>query len=121
MTSTPRSPLVLVADDSAVARLSLVRRLHAEGLNVLERESSRAARVVDATLLACALLDLDLGDGNGLDVATALRAKRPDLPVAFFSGGAHEDLEARARQVGPLFAKPEGLDDAVLWVVAHAR
>jgi CheY-like chemotaxis protein len=69
---------------------------------------------------ACALLDLDLGDGDGVDVAEVLRIHQPDLPVAFFSGGASAAVIERALALGPIFRKPDDLTDALEWVVKHA-
>jgi CheY-like chemotaxis protein len=113
-------PTVLVADDSPVARLTVARRLRAEGFDVLEHTSAAEAAAADPAKVACALLDLDLGDGDGTAVALALQAKRADLPVAFFSASVAEDVLRRARTVGPLFAKPHQLDAAVRWVRANS-
>jgi two-component system response regulator RegA len=113
------APKVLIADDSPVARLAVGRKLAVKGVDVIEQAS--ATERWGAAGLACALLDLDLGDGDGTDVAAALRAERPDLPVAFFSSlGASENLE-RAKSMGPVFAKPGDLDAAIAWVVAQAK
>ena len=106
---------VLLADDSPLARDILSRRVEATGLVALACESAAVARGEDATDLACALLDIDLGDGDGTEVAETLRATRPDLPVAFFSSAAPE-ASARARTLGPVFAKPDDLEAAVAWV-----
>jgi CheY-like chemotaxis protein len=114
----PKPFAVLVADDSAVARLTLVRRLRSPGLHVVEADSAAAARAADPAALACALLDLDLGDGDGVQVALALRAARPNLPVAFFSAEAEGSLLAlRAADIGPVFRKPDALDAAITWVL----
>jgi CheY-like chemotaxis protein len=115
------SPAVLVADDSAVARLALARRLRAEGFEVIEHPSAASARRSSPIGLACALLDLDLGDGDGDDVARTLLARRSDLPVAFFSASTSPELVERARAIGPVFAKPGELDAAVEWVCSHGR
>ena len=64
---------VLIADDSAVARVSVARRVRAEGIEVEEQDSAKSACSVDAADLACALLDLELGDGFGTEVAERLR------------------------------------------------
>jgi CheY-like chemotaxis protein len=117
----PGLPAVLVADDSAVARLTLARRLRAEGFEVVEHESAASARGAIPTGLACALLDLDLGDGDGDEVARALQAKRPDLPIAFFSASTSAELVERARAIGPVFAKPGELDAAVAWARGHGK
>ncbi len=113
-------PAVLVVDDSAVARLAVTRRLRAEGIDVVELESATLPEEETIERLTCALLDLDLGDENGCDLARSLRARRSDLPVAFFSGTASAELLERANAMGPVFAKPAELEAAVAWVRANA-
>ena len=49
------------------------RRLSALGLDVMAVDSCAAANAADPTRLACALLDFDLGDGYGSEVAARLR------------------------------------------------
>jgi DNA-binding response OmpR family regulator len=107
---------VLIADDSAVARVSVARRVRAEGLDVLEQDSAAGASAVDASTITCALLDLDLGDGYGTDVAASLRAAKNTLPIAFFTSTLVGDVAERASAFGPVFAKPDDLDAAVDWV-----
>jgi DNA-binding response OmpR family regulator len=111
---------ILIVDDSAVARLAVARRLRAEGFDVVEQHS--ATFPVNGTIarVACALLDLDLGDLDGGHLALALRAARADLPIAFFSGSAAHEVVERASAVGPIFAKPAQLEEAIAWVRANA-
>jgi CheY-like chemotaxis protein len=111
--------LVLIADDSAVARVSVARRVRAAGIDVLEEESAAGASAVDATGLSCALLDLELGDGDGTEVAERLRARQGALPIAFFTSTRTPEILARASTFGPVFAKPDQLDDAVDWIQRH--
>jgi len=115
------APLVYIADDSEVVRSTVSRRLSAEGLSVHAGGSAADSRSVTIRAFACALLDLDLGDGNGVDVAALLRVHQPNLPVAFFSGGAPATVVALARAIGPIFRKPEELEDAIAWVLQHAK
>jgi len=115
-------PCVLLADDSPVARLTIARRLRAEGFRVLEGATADEALASAAmTLPECALLDLDLGDADGSEVAARLRVTYVNLPIAFFSDAESEDSVERARTMGPVFAKPHELDAAVTWVKLHAR
>ena len=118
-TSTP--PLVYIADDSDVVRRALASRLANEGLVVHSGGSAADSRSVTLRSFACALLDLDLGDGDGVDVAEVLRLHQPALPVAFFSGGAVASVMTRARAIGPVFRKPDELEAAVAWVLGCAR
>jgi DNA-binding response OmpR family regulator len=118
--STP--PLsVLLVDDSAVARLTVARRLRAEGFEVIEQASATGTKSGTVAEIACALLDLDLGDGDGTDVARALLAQRAELPIAFFSAAASADVIEQARKLGHVFTKPGQLEAAVAWVAANAK
>jgi DNA-binding response OmpR family regulator len=112
---------VLIVDDSVVARGLLAKRVEAEGIQVTISASAADSSAIDPEPFSCALLDLDLGDGDGADVAATLRALRPELPIAFFSAGAAADLVARARAMGPLFTKPDDLDLAIAWIRANAK
>ena len=115
------APCVFVADDSPVARLAVVRLLRAEGCRVVE--ASSAAEMLEAaareTNVTCALLDLDLGDANGNDLAEALEGAHPGLPIAFFSATTSDAIAEGARAKGPLFSKPDALNDAIAWVKAR--
>jgi CheY-like chemotaxis protein len=113
------SKRVLVADDSAVARVSVARRVRAEGIEVEERDSAAGASAVDSAKLSCALLDIDLGDGFGTEVAERLREGQGALPIAFFTSTLAPEILARAKTFGPVFAKPDQLDQAIDWVRRH--
>lgn len=112
---------VLIADDSAVARVSVARRVRADGIEVEEQDSAAGASSVDTSDLACALLDLELGDGLGTDVAERLRENRGGLPIAFFTSTRTPEAIALAETFGPVFAKPDELDQAIDWVRRHGR
>ena len=112
---------VLIADDSAVARVSVARQVRADGIEVEEQDSAAGASSVDTADLACALLDLELGDGLGTDVAERLREGQGGLPIAFFTSTRTPEALARAATFGPVFAKPHQLDQAIDWVRRHGR
>jgi two-component system response regulator RegA len=118
---TATTPLIYIADDSSVVRSVVAQRLADAGLRVHAGGSAADSRNVTIRGFACALLDLDLGDGNGVDVAELLRVHQPELPVAFFSGGAAPTVVARARAMGPVFRKPDELEAAITWVVRCAK
>ena len=111
---------ILFVDDSAVARAATTQRLAGRGLQVTALGSSREAEHVDPTGFAAALLDIDLGDGFGPDVAARLRLGSPALPIAFLTGGGpRHDLDA-ALSFGPVFSKTEGVDEAIGWLLSIA-
>jgi CheY-like chemotaxis protein len=111
---------VLVADDSPLVRAAIVRRVREAGREPVEADSVAATASLDASGLACALLDLDLGDGWGTEVAERLRSAAADLPIAFFTSEQGGERVEHARTFGPVFAKPEEIDGAIAWVVSRS-
>lgn len=108
-------PTVLVVDDSPVARLALSRALRAAGFAVVEASSVAEGGRHDPDAVDLAVLDLDLGDGDGVELLEALRAGRPGLPAVFFSGGAPAPLLRRAEALSRVFRKPDELAGVVDW------
>jgi DNA-binding NtrC family response regulator len=113
-------PTVLVVDDSTLIRRTLASRFSSDGLDVREAGSVHAARSIDCTSVACAVLDLQLADGDGTDLAAALHVKRPSLPIAFFTGGSVPSLVESARCRGPVFLKTD-IDALLAWVRRAVR
>ena len=112
-------PTVLLADDSPVARHQLGKRLRDAGAVVIEATSAKDACEIDPDGIDAALLDLDLGDGDGVKVAETLLAQRADLPLAFFSSETEGALFLRAKAIAQIFSK-ERVDDAVAWAISRA-
>jgi CheY-like chemotaxis protein len=108
-------PSVLLVDDSAVVRRAVARRLEAEGCQVREAASVAEAKVVAARPIDCAIVDVELPDGNGASLAVELRALNPALPIAFYTAGTAPELVDESRRHGPVFAKPE-LEPLMAWL-----
>jgi CheY-like chemotaxis protein len=106
---------ILLVDDSPVTLRVLADRLTRAGLGVREEPSAAAARAVDPGALSCAVLDIELPDGCGTELAAELRARSPSLPVAFFTSSEPGTAIDRARAHGPVFSKPD-LDALIAWV-----
>lgn len=87
---------------------------------MIEADSVESAAAVAVDDVACALLDLDLGDGWGTDVAEDLRTKDSTLPIAFFTSEPGGERLERAKTFGPVFSKPEEIDGAIAWVVSRS-
>ncbi|HEX7603312.1 MAG TPA: response regulator [Polyangiaceae bacterium] len=106
---------ILLVDDSLLVRTALGKRLIAAGVEVVMAGSAAEALMTDAKTFACAVLDVDLGDGNGLMVAEALVAKNGALRVAFFTSGDAPPPSTRFEAA--TFEKSKDLDRLVAWVV----
>jgi signal transduction histidine kinase/CheY-like chemotaxis protein len=86
---------VFLVEDNEPVRITIAALLRSSGHRVLEAGSVAQARALfsehaeDIDLL---LADLQLGDGNGKELARELRARSEDLRVAFMSGAYDEAL-----------------------------
>jgi two-component system torCAD operon response regulator TorR len=82
-------PVVAVADDDTAFRMLLRINLELEGYRVLEAANAAEIRSAlaggDVDLI---LLDVRLGDDNGIELAGELRTKHPELKIAFLTGSA---------------------------------
>jgi PAS domain S-box-containing protein len=102
---------ILVVEDEAAVRNTVRRQLESLGHHVLAAESAAdALEIINSTPALDAMLsDVVLGSGlNGIDLAAAARAVRPELRLAFMSGYTSvPEAQRRIRAFGaPLLGKP---------------
>jgi CheY-like chemotaxis protein len=110
MGSASRGP-VLVVDDHPISRLLFERVLEPEGVDVIAAGSiAEAQRLLAVTAPAVVVLDLQLPDGHGLDLARRLKADPSTARCAIVACTASddEDEEPRALAAGcaALVTKP---------------
>jgi len=105
---------LLLVDDDAPFLTRLARAMEKRGFQPETAESvaagSAAARVRPP---AYAVVDLRLGDGNGLDVVEVLRERRPDCRVVVLTGYGAIATAVAAVKIGAVdyLAKPADADD----------
>jgi two-component system phosphate regulon response regulator PhoB len=105
-------PLVVVADDDPAFRMLLRVNLELESYRV--REAANAAEVRAALAeegVDLVLLDVRLGEDDGIELARELRGTRPKLAIAFLTGSTLGPSE-EAHLVGDaVVQKPFELDE----------
>src|SRR5262245_65163135 len=78
---------LLIVDDDGPFRQRLVQAMERRGYAVSAADSVRAGIEQAAALKpAYAVVDLRLGDGNGLEVVPAIRAARADARIVVLTG-----------------------------------
>jgi signal transduction histidine kinase/ActR/RegA family two-component response regulator len=108
---------ILVVDDDDDVRAFLIASLEALGATVLPASSGEAGLARLAEGVDLMLLDFAMPGMNGAEVAAAVHARRPGLPILFVTG--HADIaaiEAAAGPDAPVLYKPfapEKLAEAV--------
>jgi DNA-binding response OmpR family regulator len=110
--------LLVVEDDVTVAR-ALSRTLARRGFSVAVARSCRAALLLAQTY-DFAVLDLDLPDGNGVDLARQLLDTGKVPGVMFFSGSSDQALLARAQRIGSVVTKASGTSEVLALLSSHA-
>jgi signal transduction histidine kinase len=80
---------ILVVDDEAECRETIAAMLSANGFSVVLAEDGSEAlrRIEEGAEFDLLLVDYAMPGMNGIELAQAVRARRPAVPVVFFTGG----------------------------------
>lgn len=89
-------PAVVVADDDDAMRMLCRINLELSGYRVVEAGSGEELERVlaGAETVALLLLDVNLGDRDGMDIARELKKDRPEIPIAFLTGSSFSREDA---------------------------
>jgi DNA-binding response OmpR family regulator len=113
---------LLVLDDDDEMRQAVARRLARDGFNVTTARSIDDARQLSG-YFDFGVFDVDLPDGDGVNLATEMVKLGALRRVVFFTTADENDL-ARAAGVGTVVPKDEGmraLTRALLALIAHSK
>jgi DNA-binding response OmpR family regulator len=95
---------VLIVEDDPMIRRAVTRALRGAGHEVVAVARCGGARSLGRAF-DVAVLDLELPDGTGVDMAGELLGVGATEGVVFFSGAADQSLLVRAAQLGEVVAK----------------
>ncbi len=119
----PDRTLLLVDDDEAFVK-RLAKAMDKRGFQTETAESVEAGKAIaNARPPAYAVVDLRLGDGNGLDVVEALHAKRPDCRVVVLTGYGAIATAVAAVKIGAIdyLSKPADANDVTNALLARSE
>jgi two-component system response regulator RegA len=114
-TATGAGRLLIVDDDKAFVQ-RLARAMEKRGFETDVAESvAEAIAKVDTSPPDYAVVDMRLGDGNGLDVVERLRERRPEVKVIVLTGYGNIATAVTAVKLGAIdyIAKPADADEIV--------
>jgi len=112
--SPPAEMTLLIVDDDKPFLGRLGRAMESRGFEVTVAESvAEGLAALDRQAPAFAIIDMRLGDGNGLDVISELKAKRPDARGVILTGYANIATAVTAVKLGAFdyLAKPADADE----------
>ena len=116
----PDNSLLLVDDDEPFLR-RLARAMEKRGFEPTAVLTVAEGKTIAATQPpAYAVVDLRLGDGNGLDVVEALREKRPDAKIVVLTGYGNIATAVAAVKIGATdyMSKPADANDVTKALLA---
>ncbi|MGH6745557.1 response regulator receiver domain-containing protein [Novosphingobium sp. PhB57] len=104
------SVTVMIVDDSKLARIvasKALAQLQPEWSKVEAGSAREALEVIENETVDVSLIDFNMSETDGLELAAELRAMRPEMPIAIITANIQDEIIARAREVGAAFiAKP---------------
>src|ERR1700685_724899 len=118
-TPTERSLLIVEDDKSFLQRLA--RAMEGRGFIVTTAESvAEGLLQVEKAAPAFAVVDMRLGDGNGLDVISAMKKRRPEARAIILTGYGNIATAVNAVKLGAVdyLAKPVDADDVAAALLA---
>ncbi len=119
-------PSLLLVDDDGPFVSRLARAMEKRGFQTETAESVEAGKIAASMRPpAYAVVDLRLGDGNGLDVVETLREHRPDCRIIILTGYGAIATAVAAVKIGAVdyLSKPADANDiaSALLSVGDAR
>jgi two-component system response regulator RegA len=121
MPHPPSERTLLIVDDDKPFLQRLARAIETRGFAVTTAETvSGGLSAVAKSAPAFAVVDLRLGDGNGLDVIAAIKQRRPDARAIVLTGYGNIATAVNAVKLGAVdyLAKPADADDVVAALLA---
>ena len=113
--ASPEKTLLIVEDDKPFLQ-RLASAMQTRGFAVTTAESvAEGLQRVEHDAPAFAVVDMRLGDGNGLDVISALKRSRPEARAIILTGYGNIATAVNAVKLGAVdyLAKPVDADDVV--------
>jgi DNA-binding NtrC family response regulator len=110
-----RSPRILIVDDESSLRTALFRVLDRKGLSVVTANRADEARLLCQSdqAIDLALVDLNLPDGDGIELMTHLKSVHPACEVIILTGHGTIETAIRATQKGAFhfITKPFNMEE----------
>jgi two-component system, response regulator RegA len=120
--AVPRDRTLLIVEDDKSFLQRLARAMEGRGFTVTTAETvAEGLNQLETSSPAFAVVDMRLADGNGLDVISALKRRRPDARGIVLTGYGNIATAVNAVKIGAVdyLAKPVDADDVVAALLAH--
>lgn len=114
---------VLVVDDSKLARIvagKAIAALQPDWTRVEAGNAADALDIVGQQQIDIAILDFNMPDRDGLELASDLRAAHPNMPIAVITANVQDEIIAKVRALNATFVAKPVTQDALSGFIAGA-
>lgn len=122
------SVTILIVDDSKLARIVATKALVALQPDWIRVEASSAAEALDILAerqIDVALIDFNMAEKDGLQLAEEIREQHPKMPMAIITANIQDEVIARARAANAAFVAkpvtPEGIEGFISGAALRLR
>ncbi len=114
---------VLIVDDSKLARIVAGKALAAlqpEWQRVEAGNAQDALDILRDRKVDLAMIDYNMPDKDGLELAAELRSLHPSMPIAVITANIQDEVIARAREVNATFVSKPLTEDGLRGFISGA-
>jgi CheY-like chemotaxis protein len=114
---------VLIVDDSKLARIVAAKALGAlqpEWDRVEAGNAREALAILGERKIDLAMIDFNMPEMDGLELATEIRSSHPTMPIAVITANIQDEVIARAREVNATFVSKPLTEDGLRGFISGA-
>ncbi|MBA1157437.1 response regulator [Microvirga mediterraneensis] len=114
---------VLIVDDSKLARIVAGKTLAAlqpEWERIEAGNAHDALAIIREKKIDIAMIDFNMPDKDGLELAGELRTLHPTMPIAVITANIQDEVISRAREVNATFVSKPLTEDGLRGFIAGA-
>lgn len=102
---------IIVVDDDSIIRRYVIRMLLGEAQVVEASGPHEALNIFEKEKFDAALVDVNMGAENGIDLAVTLRNLDPHLKIIVMSGDPTNEEKVSTKGFGQMLMKPFTVDE----------
>jgi len=114
---------LLLVDDSKLARIvagKAIASLQPDWVRLEAGNAEEALRIVREQKVDVAVLDFNMPDKDGLELAGEIRDLFPDMPIAVITANVQDEIIAKVRSLNATFVGKPVTEDAIRGFISGA-
>ncbi len=114
---------VLVVDDSKLARIvagKAIAALQPDWARIEAASADEALAIIGADQIDIAILDFNMPDKDGLELAAEISASHPTMPIAVITANVQDEIIAKVRSLNATFVPKPVTQEALSGFISGA-